>query len=65
MSVRSVRTLLVECETEADDAAGQTAYQQLPAEPAERMLATMTTDDRPGIVGEVILTADHPTEPPR
>lgn len=55
---------VAEWETEADYAAWQNAYDQLPAEPAERMLATMTPDNVGGIVGDVILTADRTTELP-
>lgn len=55
---------LAEWETEADYAAWQAGYDQLPAEPTERMFATLTADNEPGLVGEVILTADRSTEPP-
>ena len=55
---------LAEWETEADYAAWQAAYDQLPTEPTERMFATLRPDDEPGFVGEVILTADRSTPPP-
>lgn len=55
---------IAEWETAADYAAWQASYDQLPTEPAARMLATMTDDNVPGIVGDIILTADRTTEPP-
>ena len=55
---------VAEWETEADYAAWQASYDQLPAEPAARMLATLTADNVAGVVGEVILPADRTTPPP-
>lgn len=55
---------LAEWETEADYAAWQAAYDRLPAEPTERMFATLGPDNEPGLVGEVILTADRSTPAP-
>ena len=55
---------IAEWDSEADYAAWQAAYDTLPPEPAETMLATLA-EPPSSIVGEIRSTADRDTEVPQ